>query len=88
VNGTAFTEYYSTKTFLLLRREGVVTSSTSAVQIPYSINFSDYRPVDGVMLPFKMVNNSVSNGNIVTYVKSIKQNVPIQDTMFAPRKMN
>jgi CubicO group peptidase (beta-lactamase class C family) len=87
-NGTAFTEYYSTKTFLLLRREGVVTSSTSAIQIPYSINFSDYRSVDGVMLPFKMVNNSVSNGNVVTYVKSIKQNVPIEDTMFAPRKSN
>lgn len=86
--GTPFTEYYSTKTFLLLRREGVVTSSTSSQQIPYSIIFSDYRNVDGVMLPFKLVNNSIANGNIVTYVRSIKHNVPIEDTIFAPRKVN
>ena len=86
--GSPFTEYYSTKTFLMLRREGVVTSSTSSQQIPYSIMFSDYRDVDGVVLPFKLVNNSIANGNIVTYVRSIKHNVPVEDTLFAPRKMN
>jgi hypothetical protein len=50
--------------------------------------FSDYRDVDGVVLPFKLVNNSIANGNIVTYVRSIKHNVPVEDTLFAPRKMN
>ena len=57
--GTSFTEYYSTKTFLLLKREGVISSSTSAQQIPYSILYSDYRDVDGVKLPFKTVNNNI-----------------------------
>ena len=85
--GTPFTEYYSTKTFLLLRRQGVVPSSTSPVQIPYTSVFSDYRNVDGVMLPFKIVSNSVANGNIVTTVRSVKQNVPIEDSIFAPRKV-
>jgi CubicO group peptidase (beta-lactamase class C family) len=85
--GTPFREYYSTKTFLLLRRDGVVTSSTSSLQIPYSVLFSDYRDVDGVMLPFKLVNNSVANGSIVTTVTSIKQNVPVDDAIFAPRKL-
>ena len=85
--GTPFREYYSTKTFLLLKRAGVVPTSTSPVQIPYTATFSDYRNVDGIMLPFKVVNNSVANGNIVTTVRSIKQNVPIEDSIFAPRKV-
>ena len=85
--GTFFKEYYSTKTFLLLRREGTVSSSTSPVQIPYSATYSDYRNVDGVMIPFKVVNNSISNGNVVTTIKSVKQNVPVDDSLFAPRKL-
>ena len=83
--GTGFTEYYSTKTFLLLKREGVVPSSTSAQQLPYTITYSDYRDVDGVKLPFRMVNYSVSNGNIVTVVKSVKHNVPVEDSIFKMR---
>jgi hypothetical protein len=37
--GTPFTEYYSTKTFLLLKREGFIPSSTSSVQTPYTTTF-------------------------------------------------
>jgi CubicO group peptidase (beta-lactamase class C family) len=84
--GTSFREYYSTKSFLLLKREGVVSSSTSPQQIPYSITYSDYRDVDGVKLPFKTVTNSISNGNIVTTIRSVKHNVPLEDSLFAPRK--
>lgn len=86
--GTKFTEYYSTKTFLMLKREGVVPSSTSSQQLPYTIVFSDYRNVDGVMIPFKQVNNTSSNGNVVTIVTSINHNVPIEDKLFGPRKLN
>ncbi|MGD9560696.1 MAG: serine hydrolase domain-containing protein [Pyrinomonadaceae bacterium] len=84
--GTKFTEYYSTKTFLLLKREGVVPSSTSNVSIPYTVRFEDYREIDGVKLPFRQINNSAGNGDIVTIVTSVKHNVPIEDTIFAPRK--
>jgi CubicO group peptidase (beta-lactamase class C family) len=80
--GSKFYEFYSTKTFLQKRREGTISSSTSSVQIPYSIKFEDYREVDGVMLPFKQINNTASNGDIVTIVTSIKHNVPIDDSMF------
>ena len=86
-NGTPFKEYYSTKTFLLLKREGVVPSSTSPQQLPYAVIFSDYRDVDGVKLPFRTVNNSISNGNIVQIVRSVKHNVPIDDKVFATRKL-
>jgi CubicO group peptidase (beta-lactamase class C family) len=86
--GSKFTEYYSTRTFLLLKREGVVTSSTSSREIPYSIRFEDYRDVDGVKLPFRQINNNPGNGDIITVVTSVKHNVPVDDKLFAPRKLN
>ncbi|MBK9154462.1 MAG: serine hydrolase [Chloracidobacterium sp.] len=86
--GTKFTEYYSTKTFLQIKREGVVPSSTSSQTLPYSILFSDYREVDGVMMPFKQVNNTPSNGDTVVIVTSVKHNVPVDDKLFAPKKVN
>lgn len=86
--GTKFTEYYSTKTFLMLKREGTIPSSTSSQQTPYSIRYEDYRDVDGVKLPFKQINNTASNGDIITIVTSVKHNVPIEDKFFAPRKLN
>ena len=87
VAGTPFKEYYSTKSFLLLKREGIVPSSTSSQTLPYTITFSDYRTVDGIKLPFKTVNSSVSNGNIVTILKSVKHNLPVDDKIFAPKKL-
>ena len=82
--GTKVTEFYSTKTFLLMRRRGVSVSSTSDVSIPYTITFSDYRDTDGVKLPFKMLSSSPSMGDIITVVKTIKHNVPVEDKLFAP----
>lgn len=85
--GTKFTEYYSTKTFLMLKREGVIASSTSSMQIPYSVIYSDYRDVDGIKMPFKMVNSSSSSGDVVTQITSVKHNVEIEDSLFKPRKL-
>ncbi|MFL6468146.1 MAG: serine hydrolase [Pyrinomonadaceae bacterium] len=85
--GTKFTEYYSTTTFRLLKREGSIASSTSAQQTPYTVTYKDYREVDGVLLPFMVVNNTAGNGDVVTTFKSIKNNVPIDDKLFAPRKL-
>jgi CubicO group peptidase (beta-lactamase class C family) len=87
VKGTPYMEYYSSSSFLLLKREGVIPSSTSSLQIPFSTTFSDYRDVDGVKIPFKTVSSSVANGNVVTIVKSVKHNAPIDDKIFAPRKL-
>lgn len=83
--GSPFREFYSTRNFLLLKREGIVSSSTSSLQLPYTITFSDYRNVDGLMLAFKTISYSISNGNIVSTVRSVKQNVPVEDKLFAPR---
>lgn len=84
-NGTSATEYYSTKTFLLLKRDGFSASSTTQRQSPYTVFYSDYREVDGVKLPFKTVNNTISMGDIVTVVRKVKHNVALDDKLFAPR---
>lgn len=85
--GSKVTELYSTKTFLLMKRRGVISSSTSDQATPYSITFSDYREVDGIKIPFKMVSTNPGMGDIVTVVKSVKHNVEIDDKLFAPRKV-
>jgi CubicO group peptidase (beta-lactamase class C family) len=85
--GTAFKEYYSTKTFLLLKREGVVPSSTSQAQLPYTTTYSNYRDVDGVKFPFKTVSVTPSNGTVVTTLKSVKNNAPVDDKIFTARKL-
>ena len=85
--GTRFTEYYSTKSFLLIRRRGVVTSSTSEQTLPYTITYSDYRAVDGVQIPFKLVNSTPSMGETITTVRTVKHNVQIADKVFAPQAL-
>ncbi len=85
--GSVYTEYYSTKTFLLLKREGTISSSTSEQKIPYSAEFSDYRDVDGIKLPFKQISNNIGNGNIVVTTKSVKHNVKLADKLFGPKKV-
>nr|HQU83810.1 serine hydrolase [Pyrinomonadaceae bacterium] len=81
-----FTVYISQKTFLPLKKTGVIVSSTSSQKLPVSSVYSDYRAVDGVMIPFKTVSDSPSMGNVITYVKEIKHNVAIDDVKFKPLK--
>jgi CubicO group peptidase (beta-lactamase class C family) len=80
--GTAVTDYISTKTFFVLRRDSLVVSETSGVELPQTQWFSDYRNVDGVMIPFKMTSNNIANGDIVVHVTDIKFDVDIPETVF------
>jgi CubicO group peptidase (beta-lactamase class C family) len=81
--GSPVTDYISAKTFLLLKRETVIHSDTTGVDIPTSEMFSDYRNVDGVMVPFKSVSSNVANGDVVVLVKELKFDVDIPDTAFS-----
>ena len=80
--GTPVTDYVSTKTFLLLKRDSVVASETSGIELPVTQTFSDYHQVDGVMVPYTMVSNNIANGDIVIRVKDIKWNVVFPDSLF------
>lgn len=85
--GTKVTELYSTRTFLLLKRRGVIPSGTREISLPYSMTFSDYREVNGIKLPFRIVNSTPSMGEVVSVLKSVQHNVPINDRIFAPRRL-
>lgn len=80
--GTPVTVWVSTKSFLTLRRDSVVVSETAGIELPVKQIYSDYRNVDGVMVPFKTVASNVANGDIVVRVTEIKFDVDIPDTVF------
>ncbi|HVE59631.1 MAG TPA: serine hydrolase [Pyrinomonadaceae bacterium] len=82
--GNSVTDYVSTKTFLVLRRDSMQPQGFGDNTIPKREVFSDYRPVDGVMMPFKIVSNDPDGGSITTTVKSIQFNVPAADALFKP----
>lgn len=86
-NGSRFTDYYSTRSFLLLKREGAIPSSTGGPSLPYSNTYSDYRDIDGIKIAFRSTNQSPSNGIVVTTLLSVKHNVPVEDSVFKPRTL-
>lgn len=84
--GTKVTNYYSIKSFLLLKKRGVTISNKGPSE-DYTLTYSDYREIDGVKIPFKTVNSTESMGNIISTVKSVKHNVKIEDKLFTPRNI-
>lgn len=84
--GNKDTIYFSTKTFLPVRLESVNSFSTQNISLPYSETYSDYRRVDDVMIPFKTVNSSTENGDIVSVIKEIKHNIALPEKIFSPEK--
>jgi len=80
--GTPVIDYVSAKTFLTVKRDSVVVSDTTGVELPVTQSFSDYRMVDGVMVPFKMTSNNIANGDIVLRVADLKWDVALPDSLF------
>jgi hypothetical protein len=80
--GTPITDYVSIKTFLVVKRDSVIHSDTSGIDLPQTETFSDYRNIDGVMVPFKSVATNIANGNIVVRVTEVKFDVEIPDSAF------
>jgi hypothetical protein len=78
--GNAVTNYYSTKSFLLLRMDTIATSDT--VSLPVSEKYSDYRPVDGVMVAFTRVSSSPAMGETVTKLREVSFDVAVPDEAF------
>ena len=75
--------FFDADTGLLLRR--VVFTQTVLGQDPVQTDYSDYRDVDGVKLPFT-VQISALDSNQTRVFSEIKQNVPVDDAKFEPPK--
>jgi CubicO group peptidase (beta-lactamase class C family) len=79
-SGSAITEYYSTKSFLLLRRDTVQRGGQRE-----SDYYSDYKTVDGEAVPFKIVEQTgVAGGQTVLQVKDVKFNASVPNSEFHP----
>jgi hypothetical protein len=77
--GFLATFYFDKQTGLLTR---MVRYATSAVgRVPTQIDFADYRPVAGVMMPFKRTYGWVSGREEYT-LTDITPNVPVDDAKF------
>jgi len=78
--GNPVTDYISAKSFLLVKRDRTVTAGQGTMVIGET--YSDYRNVDGVMMPFGSVTQHPSMGRVVSKVKEVKFNVDIPATTF------
>jgi hypothetical protein len=71
--------YFETKSGLLTGRD--ITEQTAQGPIRVEMRYSDFRDVDGMKLPFKIV-QSWPHLKLVFTVTEIKHNVPLDDVLF------
>jgi photosynthetic reaction center cytochrome c subunit len=72
--------YFDRKTGLLTRM--VRFADTPVGRNPTQIDYADYRPVEGVLMPFRWT-LSRPNGRFTIQIKETQVNVPIEDARFA-----
>jgi outer membrane lipoprotein-sorting protein len=66
---------------LLMRAIGY--TETPLGRIPLQIDYDDYRESSGVKIPFRWT-TSTPGGRFTVELKQVQQNIPIDDTKFAP----
>ncbi|MCP9496660.1 MAG: hypothetical protein MSG64_19665 [Pyrinomonadaceae bacterium MAG19_C2-C3] len=86
--GTAVTDYVSTTTFRIVRRDSFAVSSTSDATQPVTEIFGDFRLVEGVLLPFRVVATQTVRGTIVITVTEACANVKLDDSLFRVPEVN
>jgi len=79
-DGQPETRYYDKKSFLLVRTNMIMKSEMG--EIPAESSVSDYRTVDGVLVPF-LVKQKVLGQEFTVTLQSVKTNVEIPTDRFA-----
>jgi hypothetical protein len=82
--GSPVTTYVSTKSFLILKREARFPGDNDSDGETSEI-YGDYKSVDGVMIPFKTIQQSMGLGEVVLQLKEARFDVPLADSVFKPR---
>ena len=83
--GNTVTDYISTKSFLLLKREVVRSTLGGDGPAPVTEVFSDYRNVDGWMVPFTTTSKVPGFGKVIARVKTIKFDADFPEVSFRPK---
>lgn len=84
MQGIAGTYYFDEENGRLLRVESLVAAGPQST-IRATLDYSDFREVNGVTMPFTSVLTNPAL-RVVTTVQSVQNNVPLDDTIFQPRK--
>ncbi len=82
--GPAGNFYFDTRDFTLVRLETFMQAGASG-QLKVTAEFSDFRKVDGIRMPFVTVFTNPAVRSVCT-IQSVQHNVPIDDAIFRPRK--
>jgi hypothetical protein len=85
-SGLTRTIYLDAKTYLERRHTGVL-NLPGGRQFDVTIDFDNWRDVNGVKFPFDIMEERTGKEpvvTLVTYTESIEVNVPMDDAMFAP----
>jgi CubicO group peptidase (beta-lactamase class C family) len=80
-NGDPTTDYISAQSFLLLKNVTIYPDGSGTV----STTYSDYRLVDGVMVPFRSISLDPNLGRIVSHLKKFEFDVDFQDAEFCAK---
>jgi photosynthetic reaction center cytochrome c subunit len=73
--------FFDQQSGLLIRRS--IRDRTIFGVLPVEVDYSDFRPTDGVDIPYKFT--WYTNGQTASYVvKDVKDNAPVDDSKFAP----
>jgi outer membrane lipoprotein-sorting protein len=75
--------YFDPESYLLLRTKATINSPETG-DLEQTSDVSDYRTVDGIKWPFRVVNSS-SMQTITIKLDKIEHNVPIDDAVFSAK---
>ncbi len=81
LKGYPVIDRYSARTFLLVQRETQKMNTDIGIALTTVATNSDFRPVGGLMLPFKTV-ETASGSETITLVKAVTFDAPIPDSVF------
>jgi len=79
--GKPIVQWVDGKTFLITKTE--MTTQGPQGEMTVVMRLMDYRPVDGVKVPFKTVGTMGGIVELTITVTDVKNNVPIEDSLFA-----
>jgi hypothetical protein len=75
------TDYVSVKSFLLLRRDSM-TGGDGGPSLPVTETFSDYRPVDGVLVAHTRTREDTANGLVTARIEKMTWDAPVDPKAF------
>ena len=81
-SGSVVRQYIDTGTYLPVRTTMKVEVPQLGQEIEQTVEFFDYREVDGVKIPFRLVATSPVQNYTVTFTK-VEHNVRIDETLFS-----